>query len=555
MGNSSSLEERILENKFVNKAANLFSLNRLIWLFICIGIFIRFTQYLLNHSLWIDESFVALNILDRSYLELFKPLEYNQGAPIGFLLAVKFATQIFGDSEYSLRLFPFLSGIFSIFLFYKIARWFGTLTTTAIAVGLFALCDRLIYYSAELKQYSSDVFIGLLLYFLAIQQLGKRITYIKLITFAVVGAIAIWFSHPSVFILAGIGITLLISAWVKKEWSKFSKYIAVSFAWLASFIAFYLVSIRELSNNAALQKSWDSNHNSFMPLPPVNLNELKWYFEKFFEIFNYPSGLYLTGIAAIAFIIGCQSIFSSNKQKFYLLISPVLFTLLASGLHKYPFKGQLLLFIIPSILLIVASGTQEIIQKTYSNFKIFSIGFVCLLFLHPFYYVALSLNAPQIPPNFEYQRIREDIKPVLNYVEENQKPGDIIYVYYASQYAFKYYLNRYNFDYNPENKVKNEIPQDWFKPALPSYPPQIIVGKYSRDDWSIFEREIEDLIGNERVWFIFSHAHDRRSSLDEEDAFLYLIDRKGKKLDSYKSTEASAYLYDLSENSNAENNL
>ncbi|MEO1762837.1 MAG: glycosyltransferase family 39 protein, partial [Cyanobacteria bacterium J06629_18] len=407
MGSSSSVEERILENKLVSKTVSLFSLNRLIWLFICIGIFLRFNQYLLNHSLWIDESFVALNILDRSYLELFKPLEYNQGAPIGFLLAVKFATQIFGNSEQSLRLFPFLSGIFSIFLFYKVARWFGTLTTTAIAVGLFALCDRLIYYSAELKQYSSDTFIALLLYFLSIQ-LSNKTTNIQLIIFAVVGAIAIWFSHPSVFILAGIGLTLLISAWIKKEWSNFSKYIAVSLTWLASFIAFYIVSIQELSNNAALQKSWDSNHNSFMPLPPVSLNDLKWYFEKFFEVFNYPSGLYLTGIAALAFVIGLQSIFSSNKQKFYLLISPLLVTLLASGLHKYPFKGQLLLFIIPSVLLIVASGTQQIIEKTRDNFKTFSIGFVSLLFLHPFYYVALSLNAPQIPPNFEYQRIRED---------------------------------------------------------------------------------------------------------------------------------------------------
>ncbi|MEO0844507.1 MAG: hypothetical protein AAF063_37460, partial [Cyanobacteria bacterium J06643_5] len=238
------------------------------------------------------------------------------------------------------------------------------------------------------------------------------------------------------------------------------KYIAVSLTWLASFIAFYIVSIQELSNNAALQKSWDSNHNSFMPLPPVSLNDLKWYFEKFFEVFNYPSGLYLTGIAALAFVIGLQSIFSSNKQKFYLLISPLLVTLLASGLHKYPFKGQLLLFIIPSVLLIVASGTQQIIEKTRDNFKIFSIGFVSLLFLHPFYYVALSLNAPQIPPNFEYQRIREDIKPVLNYVEKNQKSGDIIHVYYASQYAFKYYLDRYKFDYNPENKVENEVPEN-----------------------------------------------------------------------------------------------
>ncbi len=552
MDRSSSIE-MIRENQIVRKLTNFFTLNRLIWLFICIGIFLRSVQYLLNYSLWIDESFVALNIINRSYLELFKPLEYNQGAPIGFLIAEKVATQIFGNSEYSLRLFPFLSGIASIFLFYKIARWFSKPTATAIAIGLFALCDRLIYYSAEVKQYSSDVAIALLLYLLTIQQQNKKKNYTQLITFALTGALAIWFSHPSVFVLAGIGLTLLVSAWIKREWSKLCQYIIVSLVWLASFISFYIVSIQELSNNAALQKSWDSNHNSFMPLPPLNLTDLRWYFDKFFEIFNYPLGLYLTGIAALAFIIGCKSVFSSNKKKFYLLISPILIALLASGLHKYPFKGQLLLFIIPSMLLIVAEGTQYIFEKTRSNFSLFGISFVMLLFFHPLYYVASNLKEPQSVPDFEYQRIRENIKPVLNYIEKNQKPNDIIYVYYASQYAFKYYLDRYKFNYNPANKVESEIPKDWFTPALPSYPPQIIVGKYARDDWSIFDEEINNLIGSQRVWVVFSHAYDRKSSLDEEDAFLYLLERKGKQLDSYKSKEASVYLYDLSKDQKIKN--
>lgn len=77
----------------------------------------QLSQYLYNRSLWADEAVLALNIVNRSYLELLQPLDYDQAAPIGFLIVEKFAVQLFGDNEYSLRLFPLLSGIISLLLF------------------------------------------------------------------------------------------------------------------------------------------------------------------------------------------------------------------------------------------------------------------------------------------------------------------------------------------------------------------------------------------------------------------------------------------------------
>jgi hypothetical protein len=56
------------------------------WLIIGLGIVLRLTQYVFNRSLWYDEANLALNIIDRSVLELFQPLDHDQGAPIGFLL-------------------------------------------------------------------------------------------------------------------------------------------------------------------------------------------------------------------------------------------------------------------------------------------------------------------------------------------------------------------------------------------------------------------------------------------------------------------------------------
>ncbi|MGF1492433.1 MAG: glycosyltransferase family 39 protein [Microcoleaceae cyanobacterium] len=551
-------------SKLSRQDSTWLNLKLLTWLIVGIGVFLRTVQYLLNRSLWIDEAFLALNITNRSFTELLEPLDYNQGAPVGFLWIEKVIINLFGDSEYALRLFPFLCGIGSVFLFFRLARQYIKLPTLYIALGLFALCDRLIYYSAEVKQYSSDVAIALLLY-LTVPRLGSdQRSGFDLLICAVLGAVAIWISHPSVFILAGVGLTLLLNSGLKREWKAIPGYFLVFFTWLASFAAFYLISIQKLINNEDLQSSWDSGHNSFAPLIPTSLTHVRWFIDKFFEIFDYPVGIHLAGIAALAFIIGAIFLWRQERQTLFLLLSPILITLFVSGLHKYPFKGQLLLFLVPAIILMVATGTQQIIHQTWNNARLIGVIFTLLLLFYPVYYAAGNLKNPESPPKgrLEYQRIREEIKPVLSYVEQNWQMGDILYLYYAAQYAFKYYADRGDF------KVQGLIdqttpgvwpppPEDWFAPALPSYPPQLIVGQYSREDWRIFQQEVDNLAGDSRVWVIFAHAPDRRSDLDEEDMFIYLLDQAGNQLDAFQEKEASVYLYDFSqsEKTSQNNNL
>jgi predicted membrane-bound mannosyltransferase len=76
-----------------------------------IGILLRVRQYLTGRSLWADEAMLALNIVNRGFGGMFKPLDYDQGAPIGFLLVEKLFNSILGKNELALRLFPLLVGL------------------------------------------------------------------------------------------------------------------------------------------------------------------------------------------------------------------------------------------------------------------------------------------------------------------------------------------------------------------------------------------------------------------------------------------------------------
>ena len=61
------------------------------WLrvFLALGIAMRLLRFALNYPLWNDEAYLAGNVLDRDYVGLTRPLDYQQVCPLLFLWAEK----------------------------------------------------------------------------------------------------------------------------------------------------------------------------------------------------------------------------------------------------------------------------------------------------------------------------------------------------------------------------------------------------------------------------------------------------------------------------------
>lgn len=64
---------------------------------IVVGMALSVAQFVANRSLWHDEACLALNIVNRSFLDLTQPLDYAQGAPLGFLMPEKLAVQVLDE--------------------------------------------------------------------------------------------------------------------------------------------------------------------------------------------------------------------------------------------------------------------------------------------------------------------------------------------------------------------------------------------------------------------------------------------------------------------------
>ena len=80
---------------------------RVVVALVLLGIALRVIPITQGRDLWIDEAMLGLNLVERSPRQLLEPLDWDQGAPVGFLLAVKATMTAFGSSESAMRLLPF----------------------------------------------------------------------------------------------------------------------------------------------------------------------------------------------------------------------------------------------------------------------------------------------------------------------------------------------------------------------------------------------------------------------------------------------------------------
>jgi 4-amino-4-deoxy-L-arabinose transferase-like glycosyltransferase len=525
---------------------HIYNSNKLPWIIICAGIVLRLIRYLYNPSLWFDESDTAIDIINRPFSDLINPSpDWSVKYPYGFLIIEKLATQLFGNSEYALRLFPLVSGIVSLFLFYKVARYYLKHNDVLIALGLFAILDPLIYYSSELKPYSSDLALALLIFIVSTYIDSKKLNLPLIIFYGIFGAIIVWVSHPSIFVLAGVGVILATYSWNMKEWSKLWGLLTVYLMWVLSFISCYFIYIQKLQLNFDMSvEELLMIERSFVPFPPKSLNDIRWIIDSFFEMFNTPTGLSLTGIAAFVFLVGCISLFQSNKKKFFLLISPILFTIFASIIHQYPFKNRLIIFLVPFILLFIAEGIEFIREKISVKSAIPGMVLVGVLFIYP---VSWAIYHAKSPTN------NEEIRLEINYIKNNWQDGDIIYVYYYAQYAFEYYTkfhpNSYAFDEN--DFIVGIAPRGWYRTwrkqhVSKYYGPDAPLKQSSTEIFMTYIKDINKLKGRKRAWILFT-GNIIKDGMQEEKFITFYLDTIGNKLDYIGHPGVAAvYLYDLS---------
>ncbi len=448
----------------------------LLWGLLGAGVILRLQQWLFCRSLWLDEAKLALNIQNRSFIELLSPLEYNQGAAIGFLWVQEGLVFIFSDHEMVLRVFLLLAGIASLFLFSRLV--FSILSGPApwIALAWFVLNDRQIYYSNEAKQYGLDVFFTLLLLLLAVQILRSEKKEPSVWPLGLLGFLAIWFSHPVVFVLADIGLVLSWAWWKKTLSVSWLRLTAVGVLWVAGFLLSVWVSLRGLMANAMLQEYWQSAY-----LPWSWPGVLLWFGRSMAEFFLDPASL-VPGLALPLFVLGAVVLARQNKKHLALLLLPFGFTLLAAGLHLYPFQKRLVLFLAPAAILLTANCIGVLGRFCARRWKRHKklVWLVVGLLVLGVSWDSLRRTVRRVGD----PQVREHIRPLLVQMKQKWQPGDRLYVYRHARAPYRYYQKR-----------------------LDLWGLDCVIGSGDYKRVSRFERDWRQFQNAPRVWVLVSHSN------------------------------------------------
>lgn len=379
-----------------------------IWLIFGLGIVLRLIIFGLNTCYIHDDAALAINVISKTYRELFQGLDFCQVAPPFFLVFSKFLYNFMPKNyeaiDIGLRIIPFVSSIISIPFFYVLSiLFFNDKKKIYIANLLFTLNPLLVMLSGRFKQYSIEIFIGILLYIVIYNYLttSKWKKNWNILIF-----LAPWLSLSSLIILfSGLIIVYLKNKCLKKDF-----YLPL----VLSVIVFSIIFIpSNYEHNFASMNNFWSNYGFMSIIHPqrflIRLGELFFHDYKMIE-----------SILGVLILYKLSEYLWKNKfnDKALLIIIPIFMTIILSCLHLYPFIDRLIAFLVPLFIIIMANYCDNNISK------MLTIGFIITSLVASYFLVYKLYNMPNYRSN-TVQYLNSDT------VHEQYKPFYPVYKWYT----------------------------------------------------------------------------------------------------------------------------
>ncbi|MCI5055924.1 MAG: glycosyltransferase family 39 protein [Flavobacteriales bacterium] len=371
--------------------------------------------------------------MHRGYLDLLKPLENFQTAPIGFLFAVEFFSGIFGFGEKALRFFPFLISILSIPFFYHAIKGITqNRLTSLLCFFIYAITNSLIYFSNELKPYTIDISAFIFLIYLLTSNHSFVSKHRKLLL-SIVGALFLLMSNATIVILCTAGAYIIYDAIQKKSLKE--SYLLVFMIWLGVFILQYVFFILDHPYQDGMANIWA------FTFPPTDLfspeftayrnNRLEEVF--FTHLLFFHADFYFKYFLLLAVFFATVHMISNKKY------SLLIFTWLPICLHFalayykiYPFYYRFILYLLPSLLIIIAYGFGLISSWLYrkANFPL-ALAFVL--------FVLLQTSRANLSKIGDQDR---DFSGIIDKINDNYKENQILITTPWTLYRYYVETNR-----------------------------------------------------------------------------------------------------------------
>jgi hypothetical protein len=356
-------------------------------LIVLLGVCLRLLVYAKNHDLCFDEQTLWGNIAGLPANEFSSRLTGDQLAPFGFLIAERAIVGLLGATRSVGRLIPLVCGLIALALFLPMALKVVSRRAALIALTLFALSDDVIYFSCEVKQYSLDLAVAMVLSLATLHAITGPVSRRVAWALAFTAIASPWLSFPAVFIVSGCGLALILSSLFAGRPRDAAFWGAVGAVWAASFIAAYNASLGLLSANTSMYVFWDF---AFLPVWPLPMSVQRTYktigilLDVFVNPLNMVHPLWVGVLLPLmTMLIGTLLLARQSWRAWLIFVVPILLSMFASSIHRYPFHGRLILELVPAFFLLMAIGADRLGNATAGLGKLGYTVLLVLLMGHP----------------------------------------------------------------------------------------------------------------------------------------------------------------------------
>jgi hypothetical protein len=389
-----------------------------------VGVALRLNLYVDRRSLWLDEIWVALNIVGRSFLGLARPLDYAQSAPVGFLWVERLAVLIGGVNELALRAFPILAGCLLLVALWMLARRLLDVRYAALCLAFAALSPVLIYYSNEVKPYIVDALVAVALTWISLDVVeapDSRRAWRRLV---VGGVIGILLSTPAVFVLAGVGVALIAHPAIGRTRAGWMRLVGTGAVWVILFALGYFMIYRGTANSDYMQRIWK---DAFLTLPPRTLARVannasrEMWIETLFgenDRMLLPKSIVMVTLLSAA---GAVVLARRRGLPAALLVAlPFVATAGASFARLWPLTPRLLVVLVPGIVLLLGAGLWALVGLLPVRARGVALALLGAFILIPAtVYDAAAARAPNR---------RDDVAPLVRDFLAARKEPAVMYV-------------------------------------------------------------------------------------------------------------------------------
>jgi hypothetical protein len=348
------------------------------------GILIYWTST--ARPLWVDEEMVLLNVRDRGFARLAGALWLDQSAPLGWLALERLALLTLGTDERGVRLLTVLFGIGTLFTGVWIGRRWMSPAGATVLVLLCALGEWIVFFTLELKHYSSDTFWALFLPALAVWALEdssspKSPTTVasglsrkpqhaetinaetaktaekssgmlprRIAVWWMVAAIGQWFGNGALFVTPACAIVLCVERWRRAGLRPASWTALAGAPWLVSFALNYALVLRHALANTYLKNYWAFA----FPQPSEGAGAtVASLVSQFGEFPLKPGGSSLSAVFWLAVAIGIVFALATRRPLGLMVAAVPISAVALAVFHVVPMFERLALWTVPAIYLAI----------------------------------------------------------------------------------------------------------------------------------------------------------------------------------------------------------